>query len=278
MSVYESSRKIYLSRDYEMFKIIQGNRFVDPKRVYDLKTSIEENGWLPSPIMVNERYEIIDGQGRFLALKALEMPIEFVIAPNADMREVIALNTSSTRWRMMDYIDSYADRGVIQYITLRQLLDKYMRSETLNLRSILTVINLIDKSVADGNMAERQLKKGTYSLKEETAAAAEPVLDWLSSHSALLHLISAPRKPQLVRAVAFAYVRSSADKCQLDKALLRIETEGKRIGADNLNECLDYVSDAYNKRLPSGIGRIYLRPQYDVWQIHGTEDNKGEVK
>lgn len=275
MAVYESERKIYYTRDYDMFKTIKGNRLVDPKRKAALIKSITVNGWLCNPIMVNEHYQIIDGQGRFEALKALEMPIEFVIQDGASIVEVVALNVNAKNWTLEDYIDCYADLEIRDYISLRQTMDLYIdRNKAMSLNGILTVLNIIDKRSAQPGSGGIAIKNGTYFLTEETAETSYYILEWLRRYSEFLKLISPARRPQLIRSLAFALHCSTADEEQLGKTLNRLTDEGKRIGADNLNACLDYVSDEYNKRLPQRLPRVYLRKEYDDWSIN----KKGESK
>lgn len=59
---------VYRTNNYDQFKRLVGNREVNPKRVKTIKKSVEEIGYIPNPIIVNENMEVIDGQGRLQAL------------------------------------------------------------------------------------------------------------------------------------------------------------------------------------------------------------------
>ena len=58
---------IYETTDYGKFKVLCGNRFVDHSDM--IVESIKSVGLLNSPIIVNDKYEIIDGQNRFDACR-----------------------------------------------------------------------------------------------------------------------------------------------------------------------------------------------------------------
>lgn len=274
MAIYVSDHKIYNTRDYDLFKPIKGNRLVNPKRKAELIKSITLNGWLCNPIIVNEKYEIIDGQGRFEALREMELPIEFVIQEGVGIAEVVALNVNAKNWTIENYIDCYADLGKRDYITLRQTMDMYMdKEECMSLNGIMTTMNIIDKRSAQPG-SNVPIKNGTYFLTEETAETSLYILQWLRHYPEFLKLVVPARRHMMIRAVAFALHRSSADQEQLGKTLNRIAEEGKRIGVDNLNASLDYVSDEYNKRLPQRFSRLYLRKEYDDWSIGKKEEAK----
>ena len=97
---------VYQSDDYSKFKLIEGNRPIDhAKKIIE---SIKEIGMLWQPILVNERFEIIDGQGRFLAMKTLKLPIIYIRQDGLTIKEVRYLNKNATNWKVDDYIHSYA--------------------------------------------------------------------------------------------------------------------------------------------------------------------------
>lgn len=97
---------VYKEEKYGKFKMLLGNRIVEQRRVDTIKKSIIENGWVMNPIVINENWEIIDGQGRFTALRELNMPIYFVVARGAGINECRALNIKQKNWTVKDYISS----------------------------------------------------------------------------------------------------------------------------------------------------------------------------
>jgi len=116
---------VYSECDYSKFKKLNGNREVLEGRKKMIKSSIEKRGWIRNPIVVNEKFELIDGQGRFEALKELGLPIEYVVSEGATIDDCIALNMKQLNWKPMDFISCYADLGYPDYQFLRSICEEY---------------------------------------------------------------------------------------------------------------------------------------------------------
>ena len=69
--------QVMKTNDYTIFSQIKGNRFINKSHLNRIKQSIKEE-YLEVPIIVNEKYEIIDGPHRFEAVKELKKPIYFI--------------------------------------------------------------------------------------------------------------------------------------------------------------------------------------------------------
>ena len=115
--------KIFVSKDYDKFKTLGGNRFVDHSD--KIVESIKNIGQLIAPIIINEKFEIIDGQNRFEAYKKLELPVYYVIAEGYGISECVAMNSVSKNWTTDDYINSYAELGHRDYQILRDFIGKF---------------------------------------------------------------------------------------------------------------------------------------------------------
>lgn len=124
---------VYETTDYGMFKEMPFNRDVTEKRVTKIIASFSEKEIL-NPIVVNELCEIVDGQGRYEALKQLGRPIKFVIAYGADINDCRRMNIYNTNWVWKDYINSYANAGNPNYIRLKNSAEKTGLSPRLILR------------------------------------------------------------------------------------------------------------------------------------------------
>ena len=70
--------QVYKTNNYDIFKLMPNNRNVNLTHVGRLKLSFKEM-YLISPIIVNSRMEIIDGQHRLHAAKELNLPIYYII-------------------------------------------------------------------------------------------------------------------------------------------------------------------------------------------------------
>ncbi|MBC8147318.1 MAG: ParB N-terminal domain-containing protein, partial [Bacteroidetes bacterium] len=71
-------KKIYKTKNYEKFKFMVGNRPINSAHTAKLIESIKGK-YLFNPIIINEKWEIIDGQHRFEAIKQLNLPLYFFI-------------------------------------------------------------------------------------------------------------------------------------------------------------------------------------------------------
>ena len=114
---------VYETTDYGMFREMPFNRDVTEKRVAKIIASFSEKEIL-NPIVVNEYCEIVDGQGRYEALKQLGRPIKFVVAYGADINDCRRMNIYNTNWNWADYINSYAKAGNPNYIRLQSCAEE----------------------------------------------------------------------------------------------------------------------------------------------------------
>lgn len=108
---------VYETEDYTIFKEMEHNRDVAMSRVKKLLASFSEKEIL-NPIVVNEKMEIIDGQGRYEALKLLKRPIKFVVADNATIDDCRRMNAYNTNWSTIDFVKSYAGSNNQNYLLL----------------------------------------------------------------------------------------------------------------------------------------------------------------
>ena len=146
MEMEESNIKVYVTSDYDMFKKMLGNR--DIKSEARIIESIQTVGYICNPIIVNEKYEILDGQNRLAALKELELPVYFIVQPKAGIEVCRALNIGRRNWSTCDYIDSYAEIGdnMPSYKRLQSLINSYMKQCGLDGIMVMCLPHLISNS------------------------------------------------------------------------------------------------------------------------------------
>jgi len=116
--------QVYKTTDYHLFKFIDGNRNINPTQLNRLEKSIAED-YIQVPIIVNEKYQIIDGQHRYHILRSLEKPIYFIKVDGLGMPEVHRLNTINKNWTLDDYMNSYCNKGLPEYIQYRDFKNRY---------------------------------------------------------------------------------------------------------------------------------------------------------
>ena len=116
--------QVKTTNDYNMFKRCKGNRQINKLHVKRLKESMSEE-FIPMPIIVNEKNEIIDGQHRFTAAKELGLDIPFIKVNKLGKNQIHRLNTNSKNWNGKDYLYDYCEMGMSDYIVYRDFIEKY---------------------------------------------------------------------------------------------------------------------------------------------------------
>lgn len=118
------SNQVRTTNDYTRFRTLVGNRKPNDLHVKRLSNSFQKR-YLFSPILINEKWQIIDGQHRFLAAKELNLPINYIIVEGYGLNEVQILNTNSANWKKEDYLKAYCDLGSKPYLEMKQFMNDY---------------------------------------------------------------------------------------------------------------------------------------------------------
>ncbi len=118
------SSQVHTTTDYFLFKPIGGNRNKNLLHINRLKKSMDEN-YLFTAIIVNEKYEIIDGQHRFEVIKELGLPLHYIVCNGYGLNEVHILNANSRNWNADDYLEGYCSLGYKDYILYKKFRNTY---------------------------------------------------------------------------------------------------------------------------------------------------------
>ena len=118
------SNQVHTTTDYFLFKPIEGNRNKNLLHINRLKKSMSSN-YLFTVIIVNEKYEIIDGQHRFDVIEELKLPLNYVICNGYGLKEVHVLNQNSKTWNADDYLQGYCKLGYEHYIEYLKFKNKF---------------------------------------------------------------------------------------------------------------------------------------------------------
>lgn len=118
---------IHETTEYAQFNLMNANRDTSRAHIEAIKKSIEKNGNFTkfSPILVNERFEIIDGQHRFSALKELGQPIFYIVTSGSGLTEAREMNKLNKGWGMLDWAKTYANTGSRSYKNFMKLVEEY---------------------------------------------------------------------------------------------------------------------------------------------------------
>jgi hypothetical protein len=116
--------QVHTTKDYHLFKSIDGNRNKNLMHINRLKRSMSEN-YLFTVITVNEKYQIIDGQHRFDVIKELSLPLNYVICNGYGLDEVHILNQVSKTWSAEDYMNGYCQLNYPDYLKYAEFKGRY---------------------------------------------------------------------------------------------------------------------------------------------------------
>ena len=252
---YEAVASVYKTHDYGMFKYLLGNRGIKPKRVKKIIVSIEKVGYVvPSPVIVNEKMEVIDGQGRIEACKEEGLPVYFVIAENAGVDECTMMNIGQSNWGINDYVESYASRGNENYIRLQKIMETYPQFTVAEIYGICT------NSITVNGYGTIVVKNGDLELSTIDYARIIRVLDYLVEMENVLDAIPGSSR---VKKTGLAWVieNTKCDRKRLREKLFEEYPKLSPVVETLPTLYLSELSDVYNKRL-TGKNCLYFDAMY----------------
>ena len=230
-------KDINYSSDYSMFKFLDQNRETMDRHIADLAASIKESGQIHA-IVVNDKFEIIDGQNRFKACKLLGIPVMYIQNKTASIKDVILMNNTQVGWKMRDYLRCFYNKkhdNYAEYVDVNNFMEEY------KLNFSITLYLLSDaRSDEYGRVA---FKKGTFKVKN--MAKAKKMANILVKIKAFA--------PDLVLIMRFcmAYFKlSELDRFDVDTSISQLKKYRRKIdGAISYEDYLQRIKETYNFRL-----------------------------
>lgn len=104
--------------DYSIFKSLPHNRPVVQSHVIRLTNSMAQRPHLrpARPVLVNESFQVIDGQHRLKASELNNQSVFFMIVSGLTIDDARLLNALQRTWSLLDYAYSYASSHVPAYV------------------------------------------------------------------------------------------------------------------------------------------------------------------
>lgn len=123
--------------NYDQFKTLEGNRWVDSRHIQKLTKAIQKKNLLKQfPILVTKDFVVIDGQHRLAVAKRLKKPIYYQISEEEmGIEETQIINANTKKWEPIDFVRSYASIGKKDYKILLELMEKYNLSAAMVIRA-----------------------------------------------------------------------------------------------------------------------------------------------
>lgn len=158
--------EICWTKEYGLFHFLKGNRDLNQGKINKLMKSVQ--GGLDlfryCPIMVNEKYYVIDGQHRFYVCKKLGLNIYYVVVPDMSLRQIAEMNSNASRWKDRDFLNCYIDTGIEDYKILADFIEKYH----VNIGSAIRLLE--NGSASTGGTSKDEFKNGMFRATEIDAA------------------------------------------------------------------------------------------------------------
>jgi len=105
--------------------------------------------------MVNEAFEVIDGQHRLLAATEMGVDIYYEIVKDLKKEDMILMNISRS-WKIMDYMNYYCKNNYEEYLKLKS----FMEEQNITLKVAITI------TVGDSKLKQEYFRNGEYKFSE----------------------------------------------------------------------------------------------------------------
>ena len=157
-----------MTTEYDIFKEMKGNRARSEKHVQNLMDAMREND-LFTPILVNQNFEVIDGQHRLEARRRLGIPVPYYWTEGLGLPEVQRLNSTQKGWTNDDYLQSYIDLGNENYKQYEWFRRRYGLPHIPTIWLLHGEAANLSKVFREGGLKVRNLERA----KEKAALLAE---------------------------------------------------------------------------------------------------------
>lgn len=245
MNYTTSTEQMFRTTDYKGFKRVVGNRAVMEERVTKILASMDKIGYIPIPLVVNEKYEVIDGQGRLEACRRRGLPVNFIIKPGLKIDDCITMNINVSPWNLMDFILCYAEIGNQNYEYIKKLMDemkeeygaKYISTDVL----CASLYN-VKRSPANAIKSGRLTVSGEqYENAKNSLQFTLDIIDFIDRNKVRL---KSKNITSLVRAIIFCFKYDGIDNTKLEKVLK--ESAHLMQKWTNVESCLEEIDYIYN--------------------------------
>lgn len=225
--------QVFETSDYGQFKKLNGNRSLNESQIDGIINSINEVGYQPVPILVNEKMEIIDGQHRLEAAKRLGIPIYFIIKVGAGAKEVMQLNLRRGNWTVYDFIGFYSANGNNNYIRLNKYSKEFPDIGIIDIAMCL--------SDSKSRNIQRPLREGRYQIVE-----TEEAIGCLRFVDDCIHPLSTIQGggQQYIPILVGLYKMNLIDEERMKSAINQYATT--MASAYNANDALTELQNVYN--------------------------------
>ncbi len=245
---------IYLesSYEYDTFTLLPENR--KKRRNRDsLRESLSSEFTVTAGI-VNENYEIIDGQNRFLECKTLELPFIYIVVPSYSYRQIQVINRNVEQWDPYDILhhccvlESRGDHEGDSYSFFKKMLHMYSDNNGVDIN--------MTQMIAFGRTTESKIDKETFRrgemlIEKESRIDFERKIGEASELKRAMHHLGLTKIGSLRSATIFVVSHKLYDhKRMLEK--IKTKLAKRRLNpeyATNKKRTIDALQYAFNIRV-----------------------------
>lgn len=242
----EQINTVFLTDRYEMFKLLRGNRAIEDGRVAKIMDSIEKVGFINTPIVCNEKFEVIDGQGRLEACKRKKLPVPYIVIPGLGIEECVNMNIYQSTWKMDDYINSGADRGIKAFVRLKEFINRspYPIAITTWALYQTSMRNLLDV-----------IKAGKLKLTDEQISLGSELIRFYANFDD----IPTNKRSVFYAALGRCYMIPEIDNARLIAKVHAFPREFSALAA--VTDTMDVIETVYNQHMRAG-NHVYIKTLY----------------
>ena len=269
---------VWETKNYEKFNKLKGNRIINEKNIKLIDISVQENGWKPEPILVNERYEVCDGQHRLEYAKRHNLSIPYLIIKGLKPKDCIRMNSKRVNWSADDYINFYAEQGNENYQRIRQLRQIF---DDIDLSTILYATTNKVNSITRFSKVDKN-RKGSASLFDGELECSEDDY-WKAWHKLQYLMYFLPyvkkiggAKRYMLKEILIAYEWSEIDNERLKKVFK--EGYNRVPPPINMTSADEIIEELYNYRLSKKVWFTKYCKERNLQKNKETNHNRYKEK
>ena len=224
------------TKDYSKFNFINSNRDINESNLKKIERSILEIG-LQVPIVVNENYDIIEGQHRFVALRKNNLVVPYIVSARASESDIDGLQ-ESRKWTAIDFCKSRATRGDVSCRVALEIAEEWYQDSDKKMNQQRAIELIMDGRSSSG--VRTKLRNGLYIANTDCAENVYNAIRIMSE----MDMGTTPYGQKIVRTLKSLYY----DFFGLDLDVIQRMTRDNYIKAySNENDQYEYMRDMYLK-------------------------------
>ena len=231
MNLFKGISPVQRTFQYNRFKNIGGNRTKNLSHINRLRESMKQH-YLLTIILVNEKFEIIDGQHRFEVIKELNLPLYYVVQEGYSLNEVHILNQNAKNWSNEDYLEGYCDLGEDNYIKFKEFKERYKLTSSCT----MLFLHARDNSKIAKTFREGKFKVENYNL---SCARADAILS-------LGEYYEGVRRKTFIAAMLRCF-KNKEFSFEVFKSKLKRQSTSL-VGCVNVDTTIELIEKIYNNR------------------------------